>query len=234
MGSAITPYLKGKQFSNNLSVQISSSYRNIDRISFIEQKCANKTVLHIGFADHVPLIAQKIKDNSWLHGRLLKVSSYCIGVDVDKDAYEYINTNYQYPDLYLHNVIEDAPLSIITENQWDYIVMGEILEHVDNPVSFLTKLHDKYGSCAKNLLVTVPNALDFTNIRMAKNHKEFINSDHRFWFTPYTLAKVGMMSGWNATEIDFCQTFYPAKWYYKWIINKYPAFRETIVMNFQP
>jgi len=228
--SSLKPYLEGKKFSNGISFRIASASQNIDRLSYIEDFCRDKKVIHLGFADHLPLISEKILNNNWLHSRIINVASKCIGIDVDKDAIEYIQKHYSYPDLYLHNIITDAVLPAITNDQWDVMVLGEIVEHLDNPVAFLAELHKKYGKNIKQLIVTVPNALDFTNIRMAKNHKEAINSDHRFWFTPYTLARVAVAGGWQPDNFDFCQTFLPHKWYYRWIVNKYPAFRETLVM----
>ena len=231
--SGITTFLEGKKFTNALTLTISEKNGNTDRLSYIESKCIDKRVIHIGFADHLPLIDKKIKSNNWLHARLLKVTSKCIGVDVDKEAFEYIHKNYSYPDLYLHDVIRDAPLDTITSQQWDYMVLGEILEHINDPVLFLNQLISKYGKYVKKIIITVPNALDLTNIRHAKNHKEYINSDHRYWFTPYTLAKVGTMAGWHPEEFEFCQTHPAPTWYYRRLLKKYPAFRETLVMIFQ-
>ena len=47
----------------------------------------------------------------------------------------------------------DLP-SAITQERWDYVVMGEILEHVDNPVSFLEAMKEKFAPHANSLIVT--------------------------------------------------------------------------------
>ncbi len=227
------PYLEGKKFSNSLIFPVSYEYVNMDRLSYLEAKCANKKVVHIGFADHIPLVPEKIKNNKWLHQRLLNVSSRCIGVDVDAEALDYFAKNYSYNDIYLHDVVNDPPLQQIVAEKWDYMVLGEILEHVDNPVSFLTGLVNKYGQYVQRILITVPNAVNLMNVRMAKNHKELINSDHRFWFTPFTLAKVGTMAGWKPVEFDYCQNHAPGKWIFRQILKRYPAYRETLIMTFE-
>jgi len=229
----VFPYLEGKKFSNGFSFPISAKTKNVDRLTYIENRCEGMKVIHMGFADHVPLIANKIKNNIWLHGRLVKKSKRCIGIDIDDEAFEFVKRNYEYKDIYLHNIIADAPLPAIINEEWDYFVMGEILEHVNDPIGFLKQLHTKYGNYVKHLMITVPNALDFMSIRMAKNHKEYINTDHRFWFTPFTLAKVGQLSGWKPKEFEFCQTYLPDKWIYKKILERYPAFRETLIMIFE-
>jgi hypothetical protein len=231
--NSIYPYLEGKKFSNAFSFPISKKNKNVDRVTYIEKRCEGMKVIHVGFADHVPLIPDKIKNNTWLHDRLVKKSVRCIGIDINREAFDFIKNNYDYKDLYLHDIIGDAPLPAIIDQEWDYLVMGEILEHVNDPVTFLNQLHTKYGKYVKHLLISVPNALDFTSIRMAKNHKEFINTDHRFWFTPFTLAKIGQLSGWRPSEFEFCQTHLPDRWVYRKIIERYPAFRETLLMIFE-
>ena len=36
-----------------------------------------------------------------------------------------------------------------------------------------------------------------------KNYLEIINSDHRFWFTPYTIAKVLVSAGYKPDKISY-------------------------------
>ena len=225
------PFLEGKKFSNGLKFPVSYPYANVDRLTYIERKCTGKKVVHIGFADHIPLVPEKIRNNKWLHQRLLNVTSKCIGVDVDEKAIEYFKKNYSFQDIYLHDVINDVPLPEIIAEKWDYMILGEILEHVDNPVNFLNELLNKYGKHVKEIIITVPNAMNLMSIRMAKNHKEFINSDHRFWFTPFTLAKVGIRSGWMPVDFDYSQSNSPGRWIFTQILKRYPAYRETLIMT---
>jgi len=35
------------------------------------------------------------------------------------------------------------------------------------------------------------------------NYLEIINSDHRFWFTPYTISKVLVSAGYNPEKIHY-------------------------------
>lgn len=224
------PFFKGEKFSNSYTLPYPGGCENLDRLSYLENICRNKKVVHIGFADHLPLVPKKMENNTWLHKRLMDVCEKVIGVDVDAEAIEYFTNNYTIPDLYLHNVIEDAPLAAITNEKWDCMILGEILEHVDNPVLFLNGLYEKYGKYVKEIIITVPNAMNLMSIRMAKNNKELINSDHRYWFTPFTLAKVGFRAGWQPFEFFYSQTNMPGKWIFKKIIQKYPAYRETLIM----
>ena len=80
---------------------------------------------------------------------------------------------------------------------------GEIIEHLDNPVNFLKAFKEKYGNNVERFIITVPsiyNTHQFTNMM---NYKEIINSDHRFWFTPYTISKVLASAGYKPEKITY-------------------------------
>ncbi len=59
----------------------------VERVSFLCDQVAGKTVLHVGCADY-PLTMQRMNDSSFLHRRLCGVSSYCVGLDASKEALE--------------------------------------------------------------------------------------------------------------------------------------------------
>ncbi len=230
---AFLPFLKGSKFSNSLVFPVSNGGANKDRLTLLIEKCKSKRIVHIGFADHIPLVEGKIKANTWLHKRLLAVAEKVIGVDISEEAIAYFKANHSFPDLFLHDVINDEPLAAITAERWDIMLLGEILEHVDNPVDFLKRLLEKYGSYVRAIIISVPNATCLMNFRMARLHKEYINSDHRFWFTPYTLAKVGLQAGWQPVEFEYCQNNDPGKWFFRRAIRRHPALRETLVFTFE-
>ena len=78
-----------------------------------------------------------------------------------------------------------------TTNDWDFVLLGEIIEHVDNPVDFLKSIKDKFKPFSKKIIITAPNAYSYTHVlSYIENNVELINSDHRFWFTPYTILKL--------------------------------------------
>lgn len=54
-------------------------------------------------------------------------------------------------------------------------------------------------------MLTVPNALGLIYMSMALNEGcENINSDHKYWFTPYTIQKVLYSAGYETEEIIMC------------------------------
>ena len=74
--------------------------------------------------------------------------------------------------------------------KWDYLVAGEIVEHLDNPVEFLRLLNERYKQRVDKIIITVPNAFRINNLTFSMKGQECINTDHRYWFTPYTICKV--------------------------------------------
>ena len=54
------------------------------------------------------------------------------------------------------------------------------------------------------LIITVPNAFSLENLFFTLSKKECINSDHRYWFSPYTIAKICTLAEIEIEEYHFC------------------------------
>jgi hypothetical protein len=196
------PYLQGKKFSNSLKVQYSYFQAIPERVPFLVQLTKNKNVVHLGCLDHQPLIDDKIARKQWLHKELTENCKECIGIDVDQPTKDFVSNKYGFNNIIISDFTKEA-LPQITQKQWEYAVLGELLEHIDNPVAFLTSIKKNYSGYIKQIVITVPNAWTRTTMRMADQSIEIINSDHRYWFTPYTLSKVMFHAGINTEEIYF-------------------------------
>lgn len=212
LDNEILQYLNGEKFSNALKVNFSQEKTHAQtRINRIEEIVQGKSVIHLGCADHKELIDTKIMKGNWLHDRLLKCTSKCVGIDINQESIEYLKEKYNIPDIHCFNIEKDAGLDeIIGTTTWDYLIMGEIIEHVNNPVAFLENIHSKFQRNVKHIIITAPNVLNIYNAKMLKKGIEIINSDHRYWFSPYTLTKVLLESGFNDFELNFVEhTFLP-------------------------
>lgn len=236
----IYEYLDGKKFSNGLQIKISKKKsKRCNRLNAIENLCTDKDVIHLGCADHLNLIDEKLHKGTWLHDRLYNCSNYCIGIDINHESIEYIRQFYNYENLICADIISDQ-IDGITSHRWDYLVMGEILEHVNDPCYFLTQIHNKYSMYIKHLIITVPNALCLQNIRNTFSNQEIINTDHKYWFTPYTLAKVITNAGMEVEDFYFCQDppiynstkekLFSSISPYQIIMDYFPATRMNLIM----
>jgi hypothetical protein len=228
-------YLSGERFSSGLSVPIARPEASIpQRFELLAGLASNKTVIHVGFADHAELVDRKIARNEWLHAVLCRSAARCIGVDVQAEAVENIRQHHNYTDVYIHDLTSSVRLPTITEMQWDWLFLPEVLEHIDNPVHFLTQVRCLYGDHLKGAIITVPNAFELTNLRFLVRQKECINTDHRYWFTPFTLAKVCQRAGWTVEDFSFCQSYSPSGLRENVLLRLFPALRECVVMIVRP
>jgi hypothetical protein len=70
-----------------------------------------------------------------------------------------------------------------------------------------------------------------------RSHKELINSDHRYWFTPYTLAKVVTRAGFTSLRLGFVENGVPRsrggirRALKQRLLRMHPALREVLVME---
>ncbi|MFN1835364.1 class I SAM-dependent methyltransferase [Balneola sp. MJW-20] len=223
-------YLNGNKFSNGRKFKVAGKNNvNFSRLDFLESYAKDKNVLHIGFTDHIPLIKEKIGKNQWLHTRLVQKAKNCYGIDIDADAVEYVKSEISIDNVFCFDITKDNIPTEISDKKWDVIIIGEVLEHIDNPVEFLSQIHLKFSKIAGELIVTVPNALELINIKLIRKGQEFINTDHRYWFTPYTLSKVLFNSGFLSKEVFYSQTFQPSRFYERYLVNKFPMLRETVI-----
>ncbi|MFQ5328520.1 MAG: class I SAM-dependent methyltransferase [Thermodesulfobacteriota bacterium] len=226
-------FLSGRRFSNGLQITVSKHEKNIpSKMNFIEGMIKGKKIIHVGCTDHIPLIDNKIKDNIWFHKRLDEAATRCLGIDINSEAVEHCKNKLGYNDIYYHDIGNTSePLKEIENSRWDYMIIGEVLEHIDNPVHFLKNILKCYATIEK-IIITVPNALRFENFINVLKHVELINSDHRYWFTPYTLGKVAVESGMSVDGFWFVTSTEPPRLNIikKTFMRMYPAFRDTIVM----
>ncbi len=240
----IIPYLTGDEFSNYFPFQISEPEKIItSRFKLLEDIVKGKNIIHLGCCDHIPLIENKIKTNTWLHARIDKMANECLGIDNNENGVEYLKTQLNYKKIIYADITKDEIIQL-KEKKWDYIILGELLEHIDNPVTFLSIIREKYKNYINEIIITVPNALHYQNFNNAKKHYEYINSDHRFWFTPYTLGKILNKAGFIIKEFCFTQEiskkiglrvkfkifpYFKRKIEYYRLL-KYPALRTNLMM----
>jgi 2-polyprenyl-3-methyl-5-hydroxy-6-metoxy-1,4-benzoquinol methylase len=233
-------YLNGVKFSNSYVFKLKDiNYPIETRINTLVDILKGKRVLHVGCCDHIGLIPEKVQRNIWLHGLFNKNCQECIGIDIDREALQYINENYCNNAHYFDIENDTIEGSVLDGTRWDYCVLGEILEHVDNPVKFLSDLKKKFSSICDNIIITVPSSFDYNLIKDFVNDKvEVINSDHRYAFSPFTLAKVFVRSGIKPDKLYFADFISPKGLFNKILVktninykNKLKTSSATLIMT---
>jgi len=221
----LMPYLTGEKFSSSFEISL-WNMPYLDRIGFLENKCRGKNIIHIGFADHKDLIMKKLQNNVWLHKRLLDVCNVCFGIDIDCQAVEFVRNTLGISNVYCLDLINQDLPSELSKSHFDYVLLPEVLEHLDDPLLFLKEIRRKFNDIAERIIVTVPNAFRLLNFHLAMKNSEGINTDHRYWFTPYTILKLIVRAGFEPEGL-FMADLYPSS---SDLPFKIPILREDIVL----
>jgi len=227
-------YIDGKSFSDVFVLSIEQLGRIRERMEFVEEIVKGKSVLHIGCLDHVPLIESRIQGGCYFHQRLTNIASECLGIDINREGIDYVREKFHFSNIYFGDIAGSHKIQQISAKNWDYVVFGEVLEHIDNPVYFLNKFLYNYGNNIGKIIITVPNAFRFSNIRWIFKNLERINSDHKYWFTPYTIWKVVNQAGLLVDTIYLCtdghlNNFLREK-IKKIVLERYPLLADGIVI----
>ncbi|UYI80039.1 MAG: class I SAM-dependent methyltransferase [Fusobacterium varium] len=192
----VIEYLENKKFDDGYKFEIKKSFYHYERIEKILELTKNKKILHLGCCDHIPLIKEKIIKKEWLHKELTENCKEVLGIDINEQALKYVKDEIGYSNILYLDITKDKDNKQILSQKWDYIVLGEILEHTDNPVEFLKQIINNYGKVIEKMIITVPNIICNEKVKKMKDiSSEIINSDHRYWFTPFTILKIGINSG---------------------------------------
>jgi hypothetical protein len=220
-------FLKGLEFSNSYVLNVKNKIPLQERITFLESFFLAKNVIHFGCVDHLPLIDEKVREGTWLHSRLASVSNRIVGIDINRVGIDVVNSM-GYTSFCI-DVIKDSIPEKILDSNWDYIFLGEILEHLDNPQLFLKSIHEKFSSSGAKLIVTVPNSSNLSNFSNSIRGKETVNSDHRFWFSPVTISRLLFASGFIPEYFTLLQENYSKSRFYKVLLLKhFPLLRDKI------
>jgi hypothetical protein len=188
------------------SFQLEKNAEDIYRIDYLMQLTRGKYILHLGCVSDPDMIKNEIAQGVWLHKLLTDNSAECLGIDINKEGIEFIKNNINMKNVIYADIQKDGILEIM-RHKWDFIVLGEVLEHVCDPVSFLRDIVQNYGEFIDKYIITVPNALSLINaVDAALKNSETIYTDHMYWFTPYTLYRVIDKAGLFLDHLLMCSS----------------------------
>jgi hypothetical protein len=163
-----------KSFFNH-SLVVDNSTKHLSRSEFLINAATGLKVLHVGFVDF-PIT--NLANN--LH---LKLSSVCTRLDgIDPNADEEIKKILSVSNGTIYNSWNEIP------NDYDLILIPEVIEHVDNVRDFL----ETVGKYNGKLIITAPCAHLLSNnfCESETGFVEVVHKDHNCWYSPYTLKNV--------------------------------------------
>ena len=170
--------------------------RVVDRIDWLVERCRNRRVIHIGFADNRGLAWGQRQDGKWLHEHLAAAAADLVGIDSDSAAVaEAVRAGYE---AHTADCADPGAVAALGLEPAEIVVAGEVLQSVDRPGPFLKGLQPLCGGV---LIITAPNAcgLMFTAAQTLRGI-ELQDPDHVMAFTWRTLNNLVSRSGWHVIE----------------------------------
>ena len=173
--------------------------RLVNRKEYIKKLCKAKRVLHLGATDF-PITEDAVKHGRLLHQELHQVADHLVGMDLAKEAIEWLSQNCALTNIVYGNIenLDDYP-----REHFDIIIAGEIIEHLSNPGQALNCLHSVMGKNAK-IIITVPNAYSLKGFLRAVMKHELIHPDHTLHHSPHTLKTLLDRHGFLVDEYFSC------------------------------
>jgi SAM-dependent methyltransferase len=153
-----------------------------NRERFLRDYAKGKVVLHGGCVDS-GLFEERKTSKLLLHDLLGESAKKLVGVDVDKNGIEEM-VRLGYKDVYFGDLEHwNYP------EKFDLIILGEIIEHVDNCGAFLQSV-TKFCKPSTEVIFTTPNNYYFLFWLYTLFGKESIHPDHNYLFSFYSLRSL--------------------------------------------
>gem|GEM_PF-1201315 len=166
-----------------------------DPFAYILDCAQGKRVLNVGAAGGVETYLPRNRD-IWLHHLLGEVAGELTGMDIDADSVAYAAEHGV--NLVLANC-ETCSL----QQQFDVVVMSDVIEHLDGPVTAVANLgkHLVPGGC---LVITTPNPTHLGLVLRAwAGRKVKVYYDHVCEFLPEHFQVIGARAGLELSEVAF-------------------------------
>lgn len=168
----------------------------------IEAYVVNKTILDLGCVEHK--LESIHKDRIWVHDFFHSVGKRVVGVDYMKDAIDKLKEKG-------YNVRCQNVENLEINGKFDIVFAGEIIEHLNNPGLFLSKVKKALND--KGLFIlTTPNAFSvqrFISIFWHRTNDPPVNPEHTCYYTPHTLRTLLERYGFKIKKIIYAH--YPVK-----------------------
>ncbi len=168
----------------------------VDRLSYIADLCRDKTVLDVGCYDETALAKRDTK--YWLHGRIRAQALRVVGVDSSSQIPENgIRTG---GNSIIHQGDGvDIAQEILQGENFEIIVAGEFIEHIENPLLFFRNM--KHTFPGRELVISTPNGVCFANTLLGSIGREVQHPDHLHNFTFKILNTMCLRAGFRDWEI---------------------------------
>lgn len=152
--------------------------QQVDREAFILKHCTGKRVVEFGASGA-------------LHEQIKAVATAYLGVDRRVGDRVVADDLDDVSERELHTPAFEPEI----------VICGEVLEHLGNPLWFLTRLHRQFAGVP--VIVSVPNAFSVVQQRWIAKGIENVNADHVAWYSPKTLSVLLERAGYHVGALYY-------------------------------
>jgi predicted TPR repeat methyltransferase len=129
------------------------------------------------------------------------VCKRCVGVDLDAEGIARLRELMPGEEFHVINAEQLGSSPELAGRKWDYIIAGDVVEHMDSPGLFFEsalKLLADDGT----LIVTVPSAFSAKRFfGLLFTATEQVHYDHTAYFSESTLTRIGERHGFRIAEM---------------------------------
>jgi 2-polyprenyl-3-methyl-5-hydroxy-6-metoxy-1,4-benzoquinol methylase len=187
----------------------------IQRLDYLVDACAGRTVLHLGCAD-MPYTQRRLADGTLLYSLIDRVAARQVGIDLSTEGIGILRQA-GYADVAVADLQQLKAQNPFSETHFDIILAGEIIEHLSNPGLFLENLKPLLRDSPTRLILTTINAYCayrfFYSLVM---RDESVHPDHVSYYSKKTLTTLLTRHGYDVQQV----CFYPIGREHKRYINQ--------------
>jgi SAM-dependent methyltransferase len=175
----------------------------VQRIPHVAGLAEGRSVIHVGFVD-AGYQEMQAEAGTWLHAHLAETATRLVGIDLDEEGVARAGADGY--EAYVADCRDPDQIDALGIQPAEIVIAGEVIEHLDDPGSFLEGLH-RLLAPGGQLILTTPNASGLLNGFAAMANAEINHPDHVVLFSWRTLSNLMSRHGW---EVVASATFVPA------------------------
>lgn len=170
--------------------------RLVDRIEFLCDAVRHRRAMHLGFAD-ARCATFHVEHGAWLHATLAGEAAELVGLDLDAAGVTAAReAGYE---SYRVDCRDPAAVAALGLAPADVVVIGELIEHLDDPGSMLEAVKPLVRPDG-TIVITTPNSHGLFNVCAAVAGRELNHPDHVTVYSWYTLSNLLARHGWRAVD----------------------------------
>ena len=161
-------------------------HTDCDLTDVVIERLRGRRVLDIGVVSHT---MDYVTREGWRHAILARHTAYCLGIDILAEEIERLRQSG-------YNVrVADATSDADLGERFETVFIGDVMEHVDDPVRLLAfaRRHLEPGGV---VLALTPNPFSRKFYRRLRREDAMVvNLDHVAWITPSMALEIGRRAG---------------------------------------